>query len=422
MSDVGPLLYFTGKQLPNPKIKATKQIGDTLIHKLSWGDENGGDWVGEDFFKLLGEGDEGEIVSNLSTCNTRKSQDKRQNVHSVGVFTGAYPCGVIVLGDELYTSESISQVYGILTDFVSALSDKSKLKQILYDDMCHLKRFCDDPQRANQNEVTEVISRLSKHVDKFHFANHKDQWCQDNCNPDSVQELEGVNSQVCEQLFKKINAHKNCRKMNEGRFSLFFLYQYDIHNLDIEKKTILADPRADVRWENITITDPIVEMEEVPQEPTIVEKGEVSQESTEKQTENQVEVIAEAVKTSKLSATFTCPECKAKYKKEGFFKKHLADVHGKGSADKSSDSGDKSSGGGKSLICDFCEKVLSSTQALLRHIKTHKKCNICKEEFESVAEATIHSKTHTTCAICDYDFKSSSNYKRHMKDLHKKVI
>ena len=127
------LLYYPGKKLPNPTIKSTKKIGDTLIHKLCWGDENGGDWVGDDFFKLLD--DNGEVVSNLSSCNTRKSRDKRQNVHSVGVFTGAYPCGVIVLGNELYTSESISQVYGILTDFVSSLSDGSKLKQLLYDDM-----------------------------------------------------------------------------------------------------------------------------------------------------------------------------------------------------------------------------------------------------------------------------------------------
>ena len=65
-----------------------------------------------------------------------------------------------------------------------------------------------------------------------------------------------------------------------------FFYQYDIHNLDIEKKTILADPRAAVRWENISIADPLLEREEVALEPT------------EKATERQmvVEVIAKAVK------------------------------------------------------------------------------------------------------------------------------
>ena len=123
-------------------------------------------------------------------------------------------------------------------------------------------------------------------------------------------------------------------------FHCFFLYQYDIHNLDIEKKTILADPRAAVRWENISIADPLLEREEVALEPT------------EKATERQmaVEVTAKAVKTLKLSAKFTCPECKAEYQKEGSFKKHIADVHGKNS-EKSSGSDDKS------LMCDFCEKT-----------------------------------------------------------------
>ena len=93
-----------GKVLPNPKIKHSKAIGDTVIHKLSWGDEPGAEWMSDDFFKLLDE-----------------------------------------------------------------------LKQILYDDMCHLKRFCENPDRAGQNQVTEVLARVQKHVDKFHFREAIDQ-------------------------------------------------------------------------------------------------------------------------------------------------------------------------------------------------------------------------------------------------------
>ena len=73
-----------GKVLPNPKIKHSKTIGETVIHKLSWGDEPGAEWISEDFFKLLD--DNGEITESTesTSCNTRKSRDKRQNVHSVG--------------------------------------------------------------------------------------------------------------------------------------------------------------------------------------------------------------------------------------------------------------------------------------------------------------------------------------------------
>lgn len=51
-----------GKVLPNPKIKHSKTIGETVIHKLSWGDESGAEWISEDFFKLLD--DNGEIMES----------------------------------------------------------------------------------------------------------------------------------------------------------------------------------------------------------------------------------------------------------------------------------------------------------------------------------------------------------------------
>ena len=38
-----------------------------------------------------------------------------------------------------------------------------------------------------------------------------------------------------------------------------WLYQYEIHNLDIENKTIVADPRSEVRWETIKFNKPILE-------------------------------------------------------------------------------------------------------------------------------------------------------------------
>ena len=36
--------------LPKPRIKATKKIGDTLVHKLAWGAEGGGEWLEDDWF------------------------------------------------------------------------------------------------------------------------------------------------------------------------------------------------------------------------------------------------------------------------------------------------------------------------------------------------------------------------------------
>ena len=67
-----------GKRLPNPNLKRVKKAGSAIYHLLSWeGKTDAGQWVNEDFFKLLGE--DGEIVSSLedeNSCNTRKSRDK----------------------------------------------------------------------------------------------------------------------------------------------------------------------------------------------------------------------------------------------------------------------------------------------------------------------------------------------------------
>ena len=123
-----------GSILPNPRIKHTKKVGGSEVHLLSWEGESGSEWVHEDFFHYLSE--EGEVLNSNMTvsCNTRKSRDKTCRRHTVGVFVGAYTCGTIVLFDELYGSESISQVYGILIEFLSRLDDVTNLKEILYDD------------------------------------------------------------------------------------------------------------------------------------------------------------------------------------------------------------------------------------------------------------------------------------------------
>jgi hypothetical protein len=141
-----------GKTLPNPTIKATKVIGDSEIYLLSWDGEESRQWLHEDFFKILD--DFGDVMSAAveTSCKTRKSRDKRENGHTVGVLVGAMPCGTVVFIDELYGSESISQVYGILLDFYSKLSDNSELKILLYDDTCHLKRFSENPDIANRNQ------------------------------------------------------------------------------------------------------------------------------------------------------------------------------------------------------------------------------------------------------------------------------
>ena len=373
-----------GAKLPNPRIKHTKKVGGSEIHLLSFGDDSGDEWLHDDLFKYLSE--DGEIMnSNLTvTCNTRKSRDKTCRRHTVGVFVGAFPCGTIVLFDELYGSESISQVYGILVAFLARLDNMETLEELLYDDCCHLKAFSEKPSNAEQNDVTQKLANLGKHVDRFHFRNHVDPWCQENCNPEGVSSLIGVNTQICEQLFKKVNSHKNCKSFNESRFFIFFLYQFDIHNLAIEgMESKMADPREEFRWNNIVMKDP-----------ELIEEDE----------------LVSAVKSLKLNPVFSCELCGAGYTQEGYLKRHVESKHAQ--TKKSNfpeDSGPE---------CNECGKIFANPRTLEKHVKSHLKCSTCKEEFKSIEEVKMHKKEHTFCKICQKEFNFVSKLTKHVSSMH----
>ena len=129
-----------GKKLPNPKIKqARKLTNGSKYHFLTWEGEEGGNWVYADFFSNIT--DDGEF--NDLTCGTRKSRDKRICRYIVGIFLGAFPCGIVPLWDELFGSESISQVYGVCIEFLETLpeEERKKITDLIYDDNCHLSKF-----------------------------------------------------------------------------------------------------------------------------------------------------------------------------------------------------------------------------------------------------------------------------------------
>lgn len=370
-----------GCKLPNPRIKHTKKVGGSDIHLLSWGGEAGDEWLKDDYFNFLSE--DGEVLNSQVSvsCNTRKSRDKTCRRHTVGVFVGAYPCGTIVLFDELYGSEGISQVYGILVEFLARLEDLDSLEELLYDDCCHLKAFSEKETNANQNAITKHFAKLGKHVDRFHFRNHVDPWCMENCNPEGIPVLKGVNTQVCEQLFKKVNSHKNCKSFNESRFFLFFLYQFDIHNLSIEGlESKMADPREEFRWNNIRIVEPDLR-------------------------EPQMESLVDGMGKLEVSPEFSCSICGNGYTQEGYLKKHLETKHMK-----MPDPGPE---------CPECGKLFANSKTLEKHVKTHLKCNTCKKEFQDANEAKDHKREHTYCKICQKDFLFPSKLTKHVNSIHK---
>ena len=244
------------------------------------------------------------------------------------------------------------------------------IKQLLYDDMCHFKKFSESGERSNKNNITKKIAEMGKHVDKFHFRNHVDKWCQENCNPDKVGALKGVNTQVCEQLFKKLNSHKNCKSLNEVRFFLFFFYNIDLHNLSIEGMSIKADPRNAFRWNNIEFKD--VDWVEV--EKTEAENNKPKEDILINDLTTSIKSLS--VQTKELS----CHLYNNSYSKQGFLDSHMEQKH---AISHNVDEGN---------ICEVCKKPQSDKRAMKRHMETHIKCTKCKLTFNTVLESEKHKK------------------------------
>ena len=71
---------------------------------------------------------------------------------------------------------TLLQVYAIVTDWLSDLvsEDRKKIKYILYDDICHLGPFSQNPTVLQMNPITRFFGTQHLAVDCLHFLNHKD--------------------------------------------------------------------------------------------------------------------------------------------------------------------------------------------------------------------------------------------------------
>ena len=92
-----------------------------------------------------------------------------------GIFSGMSPCGIVLFVSELFISESLSQVNGILHDLLQRSNEaKSNLgidtimsyilmitpctfaEHIFYDHGCHLKKFVRNSCRKDVTTTTSI--------------------------------------------------------------------------------------------------------------------------------------------------------------------------------------------------------------------------------------------------------------------------
>ena len=274
-------------------------------------------------------------------------------------------------------------------EYLSQLPEdiRNRLLHLLYDDNCHLARFAMRKNLINLNEVTKMFAAIKKSIDKFHFGNHVDKWCLEFCNPYAHAELNNVNAVVCEQLFRDVNSHKNCKSMNEAKYFLFWLYMLDLHKLDVEGMAdCVPDPMSAYRWEQVSVRE--VDLTDVRKMVVDVEQPDV-------------DVVTQAMEKISIHKNFSCKSCGAEYESEGFLERHMTEKH---KCD------------GRLFQCNECDKILSSRRNLDKHIlNTHRKCNLCKEIFEDNAVLMLHKKVHTTCDVCGGCFSTKYVLDRHIK-------
>ena len=242
-----------GKTLPTPRIKHTKMAGKgEKYHLLQWdnGDCTEEEWLKSSLFEIDGD----SMVPILSTCNTKKTKDKRLKHHSAGILISVRPCGIIPHFDEIFGCESISQIYASKMEFLHCLPAevRTNIKAWFYDDMCHEKPFAENHKQANHSKVTKFYAdSVEKAVDFFHFPGHRDAWCHMNTNPWELKkkmQFSKVNTPAAEQAFNWINRYKSVKGMNESRFIFFFRYLLDLHNWKIEGQVkTVVNPKCSTR-------------------------------------------------------------------------------------------------------------------------------------------------------------------------------
>jgi hypothetical protein len=184
-------------------------------------------------------------LNKISSCNTSK-----ENVYScqlksrtVGIQISCCNCGIVHCWKELYGAESLSQVALLLVEikeqFEAANIDIAK--KVIYDNGCNLAKYCH--KRADESDRTEFFKETTFIVDRLHIQGHVGKWCLDNCHPKLFPELDGYNTQVCEQLNSWLSKFKYILKhMSVYRYNFFLYIIFNEYNkIIMEKKIQVSD-------------------------------------------------------------------------------------------------------------------------------------------------------------------------------------
>jgi len=178
--------------------------------------------------------EEVEVQKNCAG-SLKEGQKQLEVVTSAGIFVAILNCGIIISVTMLFGAESLSQIYVHLTNLYEVHGDYLP-DDFGYDAGCHLRKFA-ELRKDKTPRAMSFWMRIGRFifVDRFHWRNHKNthKYCQEFCNPNENDRLDGANTEICEQSFRWFARHKySINNMTPARFRFFL--------------TILADRRNEI--------------------------------------------------------------------------------------------------------------------------------------------------------------------------------
>ena len=167
-------------------------------------------------------------VEKLSGCNTSKDKIVRRN-KTAGINIIVFPCGTILSMDELFGSESLSQVLLPLYSLFEDSDLRKDVKVLIHDNACKFATFVKN--RKEGNTIMEHIASLDMRVDRHHYKNHVERKCKLYHNPDDCPLLEDVNTSCMEQVNSWFGRYRHsARYMNHARFPFYLLLACHLNN------------------------------------------------------------------------------------------------------------------------------------------------------------------------------------------------
>ena len=182
------------------------------------------------------EPEEMEMDTVGETVGCKKPSNILKFYHTTaGILALIKPCGIVVDACEMYTSESLSQVFIFLLQTFCKPSQGPeyfmRLKYLGYDRACQLHPYLVNEAKKGSAGAQLLVDDVSFLVDLFHCKKHVKSTCMPPDDPECryhphlarFAEIHGINTQSCEQGFKRLNKYKYAtRKMTRGKINLFF--------------------------------------------------------------------------------------------------------------------------------------------------------------------------------------------------------